>query len=121
MYRILLAATLIAYKYAEDDIFSNKVFALLGGVNLLEINALEILFIDSINYEVFVKTTDFDLYYDMIINIEEESSIDVDMSYLVCTCIFTRRFLLVYRYKNTDSSLVFLLIIAFNYPNNQYK
>ena len=69
IYKILLVAALIAYKANEDIIYNNKNFARIGGVNLEEMNNLEIAFLEIIKYEVYVKIYDFSMYYDMIASI----------------------------------------------------
>ena len=46
-----------------------KNFARIGGVDLQELNNLEIEFLEIIKYEVYVEIKDFSVYYDIISSI----------------------------------------------------
>ena len=66
----------MAIKYNEDEIYSLKVYAEIGGVTKAELEFLEICFISFINFNLFIKEELFNKYYDYFA--EEESDYDDD-------------------------------------------
>jgi len=60
--RLLLTSVLVAIKYNEDDYYSNTYYAKIGGINLEEINKLEIAFLDMINWNLFIEHNFFNKY-----------------------------------------------------------
>lgn len=74
--KLILASMILAIKYNEDEIYSLKVYAEIGGVTKAELEFLEICFISFINFNLFIKEELFNKYYDYFA--EEESDYDDD-------------------------------------------
>ncbi len=53
---------LLAIKYNEDDYYSNKYYAKVGGINLDEINDLEYNFLILLNFDVFIDEDTYEKY-----------------------------------------------------------
>ena len=53
---------MLAIKYNEDDYYSNKYYAKVGGINLDEINDLEYNFLILLNFDVFIDEDTYEKY-----------------------------------------------------------
>lgn len=76
IHKLILSSLIVAIKYNEDEIYSLKVYAEIGGVTKAELEFLEICFISFINFNLFIKEELFNKYYDYFA--EEESDYDDD-------------------------------------------
>jgi Cyclin len=62
--RLILTSVLLATKYHQDEVHSNKHFSRLGGVSNLELNALEIEFISTVGFEsLMVSQETYEMLY----------------------------------------------------------
>ena len=61
---MILISLVIASKFLEDYYFSNKDYAFVGGVDLKELNLIEIEFLLLIDYKLFVSNEVFFNYKD---------------------------------------------------------
>lgn len=55
VHRLVLTASLIAYKYLHDDTYNNSFVASIVGITTKELNNLEIEFLAQINFNLFVE------------------------------------------------------------------
>jgi hypothetical protein len=62
----------VAIKYNEDQYYSIKFYAKLGGVTKTEMIFLEYYFVSLINFNLFIKKELFDKYDDYISSAESE-------------------------------------------------
>jgi hypothetical protein len=62
VHRLLLVMLMVAVKFLEDDYYNNEAFAKIGGVSNEEINALELEFLDFLDYDIWVCQEDFEVY-----------------------------------------------------------
>ena len=76
IHKLILSSLIIAIKYNEDDIYSLKTYAKIGGVTKAELEFLEICFISCINFNLYIKEELFNKYYDYFA--DEESDYDED-------------------------------------------
>ena len=53
---------MLAAKYNDDEFYKNIYYAKVGGISLVEMNSLEVLFAQLLDYNFFVKTEDFNKY-----------------------------------------------------------
>ena len=56
----------LAIKYNEDDYYSNKYYAKVGGINLEEINTLEYNLLILLNFEVFIDDEIYNKYKEQL-------------------------------------------------------
>ena len=63
---------IVAIKYNEDENYSLKFYAKIGGVTLGEICNLEYNFLSLINYNLFVNDNLFQKYNDFILSTDSE-------------------------------------------------
>ena len=70
IHRIMMTSVLIAIKYNEDDYYSNKYYAKVGGIPLTEINTLEIEFMKLVKYSLFVNESLFNTYNNYLKNLK---------------------------------------------------
>lgn len=75
VHRFLLTATTIASKALCDSFCSNSHYAKVGGVNILELNLLEVEFLKCVNYRVVPRDFNYDSYCE-----RKNSSGNVDMN-----------------------------------------
>lgn len=64
IHKLMLASMMIAIKYNEDEIYSMKCYAQIGGVSKAELLELETNFIININFNLFVNEELFNKYHD---------------------------------------------------------
>jgi len=67
--RLILTSILSAIKFNEDEYYTNEYFAKVGGISLKELNALEVEFLQLINFCLYVEKSLFIKYNSYI---EEE-------------------------------------------------
>ena len=61
-YRLFLTAIVLAIKYNEDVLFKNLVYSRIGGVSIKNLNNLEALFCEKIDYLLYVSYKEYDCY-----------------------------------------------------------
>jgi hypothetical protein len=61
-HRLLLSCLIIAIKYLDDDHYENKRYADIFGLRLLELNNLERLTLQILEYNMFVSYDEFNKY-----------------------------------------------------------
>ena len=66
----------VSIKYNEDDYFSNKFYAKVGGVTKEELDKLEYEFLSLIDFSLFVDEDLFSKYYDYIKTFNSQNLID---------------------------------------------
>ena len=72
VHKLILAATVSAVKYNEDQFYSLNVYAKLGGIPINELNLLEYKFLSMINFSVFVEEELFSKYNDFLLDFQDE-------------------------------------------------
>ena len=75
IHKLLLASFVIAIKYNEDDNYSSKFYASLGGVSKEKMHLLEYEFLDLIDFDLFVDIDLFNKYNDYITNLEDDEEL----------------------------------------------
>jgi hypothetical protein len=71
-HRIVLASLVIAMKLVEDTVWKNTQFVQVGGVFLHEVNRLEVTFLTSIKWNLFVSPAEFREYEKIMDSFELE-------------------------------------------------
>lgn len=56
---LILTALVTAAKYLDDTYYSNAYYANIGGVSLASINRMELEFVFSLNFDLFVSNEEF--------------------------------------------------------------
>ena len=59
---------MLAIKYNEDDYYSNKYYAKVGGVNLEELNELEFNFLLLLDFNTFIDDNTYEEYIEQLKN-----------------------------------------------------
>jgi len=72
IHKLILGSMIVAIKYNEDENYSLKFYAKIGGVTLGEICNLEYNFLSLINYNLFVNDNLFQKYNDFILSTDSE-------------------------------------------------
>ena len=62
VHRLFLAGLITALKFNEDEIYTNKYYAMLGGINSKDLSKLEIEFLRLIKFQLYVDETLYNLY-----------------------------------------------------------
>lgn len=76
IHKLILASMVVSIKYNEDDYFSNKFYAKVGGVTKEELDKLEYEFLSLIDFSLFVDEDLFSRYYDYIKTFNSQNLID---------------------------------------------
>ena len=63
---------MLAIKYNEDEFYSLKYYAKIGGVSLSEITNLEYNFLSLIDFNLYIKQDLFDKYNDYILSSDSD-------------------------------------------------
>ncbi len=66
IYKIIFSSLVLAIKYNEEVIFDNKFFARVGGISLSEMNFLETVYLNLINFKLYVSDEIFETYIENI-------------------------------------------------------
>ena len=72
IHKLILSSMVVAIKYNEDDYFSIKYYAKLGGIPKAEMINLEFYFVTLLNFNLFVKIELFNKYNDNISSADSE-------------------------------------------------
>ena len=62
IHRLMIVATLITQKFYSDQFYSNSYIAQIGGIELIELNWLEQIFIKIIDWDLTVYPDDYKLF-----------------------------------------------------------
>ena len=81
IHKLILGSVMIAIKYNEDEIYSQKFYAKIGGVTLAEICNLEYNFLSLINYNLFVNDNLFNKYNDYILSTDSDDEDSENFNY----------------------------------------
>ena len=73
IYKLILVAMVSAIKYNEDNFYSSKIYAKLGGLSVYELNYLELQFLISLKFSLFVEKDLFDKYNEYLLSFEEDN------------------------------------------------
>ena len=66
IHRIFFCAVLVSIKYNEDIIFDNDYYSKVAGLNLSEINKLELEFISILDFNLYIDSQEFESYKQLI-------------------------------------------------------
>ena len=66
IHRILLVSVVLAAKTFDDNFYTNRHYAKVGGIPVEELNCLEIEFLFNINFSLYVSCEDYQHYYEEI-------------------------------------------------------
>ena len=81
IHKLILGSMIIAIKYNEDEYYSQKFYAKIGGVTLAEICNLEYNFLSLINYNLFVNENLFGKYNDFILSTDSDDDDSENFNY----------------------------------------
>jgi len=62
IHRLFFVSILMSIKYNEDDIYSNEFYAKVAGIQMVELNKIERVFIGMMNFILFVDRQLYDAY-----------------------------------------------------------
>jgi len=65
--RLIMTSLVVSAKYQDDVYCSNAFYAQVGGLSLTELNALEMLFIKLLNWELFVPVGEFQRHFEKLV------------------------------------------------------
>ena len=66
VYKIIFSSFVIAIKYNEEKDFNNEFFSKLDVMSLTEMNLLELIYLNLIDYKLYISDEDFLNYYENI-------------------------------------------------------
>jgi hypothetical protein len=72
IYKLILAAMVVAIKYNEDEFYTLDFYGKLGGISKYEMNILEYEFAFMINFKLYITEELFYKYYELLINTSNE-------------------------------------------------
>ena len=72
IYKLMLAAMVVAIKYNEDEFYTLDFYGKLGGISKFEMNILEYEFACMINFKLFITEELFYKYYELLVNTSSE-------------------------------------------------
>mmetsp|Transcript_18434 Transcript_18434/g.25524 ORF Transcript_18434/g.25524 Transcript_18434/m.25524 type:complete len:215 (-) Transcript_18434:83-727(-) len=62
VHRLLITSIVIAMKYVEDECFTNRYMAKVGGVSLVELNRLEVSFLKKLDFSLHIAPENFEQF-----------------------------------------------------------
>ena len=68
IYKLILSALVVAFKYNEDEYYTTDFYAKLGGISIIEMNTLEYEFASMIHFNLFITQELFFKYYELLSN-----------------------------------------------------
>ncbi len=72
IYKLMIAAMVVAIKYNEDEFYTLDFYGKLGGISKFEMNILEYEFACMINFKLFITEKLFYKYYELLLNSSSE-------------------------------------------------
>jgi hypothetical protein len=69
LHRLFFTSILIAIKYNEDNIYDNKYYAKIAGINIKELNLLEKDFCNQIEFNFYIEHKHFEHYQSCLSNL----------------------------------------------------
>ena len=72
IHRLLLISFVLATKIYDDEYFENKYYAKIGGISNKEINSMELEFVELLEFNLFVKEIEFELWKKKVIKFQAE-------------------------------------------------
>jgi len=72
IHKLILGSMIVAIKYNEDEHYSSKFYAKIGGVSLAEIINLEYSFLSLINFNLYVNEDLFNKYNDYLLSSDSD-------------------------------------------------
>ena len=69
VHRLLLTAVLLAIKYLEDVLYDNAHFAIVGGLDVQELNMLELDMLKVLNFRLHISPEEFTEFEQKLLNI----------------------------------------------------
>ena len=67
IHRLLLISIMVCTKFYEDEYYDNKMWSSIGGISLSELNTLEIVYCQLIEYKLYISSFDFKKYEDLLL------------------------------------------------------
>ena len=68
IYKLMLAAMVLAIKYNEDEFYTSDFYGKLGGISKIEMNYLEYEFACMIDFRLFITEDLFYKYYELLVS-----------------------------------------------------
>lgn len=66
VHRLFLTSILLGSKYLDDELYNNREFSILGGIDIKNMNSMELEFLYRIGFELYIKPSEYH-YYSYII------------------------------------------------------
>ena len=79
IHRIFFISNLIAIKYNEDSIYSNKYYSEIAGISFEELNLMENYFLKLIDFNLFVSKDEFKKYEEHLDSFEDSTTSNSDI------------------------------------------
>jgi hypothetical protein len=76
MYRLLLIAAVLAAKFYDDKFYKNSYYAEVGGISLAELNELEHLFLDYLEFKLVLDPEEYEMYKSKLMGNFRKNSTD---------------------------------------------
>ena len=67
IHRLLLISIMVCTKFYEDEFYDNKMWSSIGGISLNELNTLEIIYCQLIEYNLYISSLDFKNYENLLL------------------------------------------------------
>lgn len=68
VHRLLLTAVLVATKVIDDVLYDNAHFAKVGGLDVKELNMLELDMLKVLNFRLFIKPEEFEAFEEQLLD-----------------------------------------------------
>lgn len=68
VHRLLLAAVLLATKFIDDVLYDNAHFAKVGGLDVKELNMLELDMLKVLNFRLFIEPEEFEAFEELLLD-----------------------------------------------------
>jgi hypothetical protein len=70
IHKLIITSMLVSIKYNEDEYFSNKFYAKVGGISVKDLDFLEYVFLTLIDFQLFVDEELYNKYSNYILSIK---------------------------------------------------
>ncbi|KAI9244663.1 hypothetical protein BY458DRAFT_529436 [Sporodiniella umbellata] len=82
--RMFLASLVLASKFVQDKTYRNSAWAKIAGLPVSEINAAERIFLDRIDYQLYISQSSFEQWYQILhLHIETKTQDPLDLPDLI--------------------------------------
>ena len=78
IHKLFLSSLIVATKYNEDETYFFKIYAKLGGVTISDLEYLELCFVTSLDFDLYINDELYDKYHNYFADENSDDDDDIE-------------------------------------------